>query len=337
MQPPTTLEQMMKIAVGVEGLARPDHGLPPARLAGHRVDAGRILVAGQRVAEQNGVAFVGVERAKSLIADRERRNAAAAVGDERLLDRKDSRPAVRSISPGVGLRWLKRDVALPLGFRQSFPHVRYAERIVRQHLGVGLTCQGPTCRGAGPGLGPPSLRASQSNRGAAMSLKDRFVASLLPMTRGRPRPSRRAPCALLRMRLPKALMVRSRRRRRLEPGGAPPCLSSRKQIAQRLASRRRAHQVDGGGELGEVLLARKTMVAVCDEGQRHGVGGEMFDDRQRMAPGHVRIAHALQNMDARMGADHAAEQQMLASLLDQAARDRRRSGAYRRAPQRPSP
>jgi len=49
--------------------------------------------------------------------------------------------------------------------------------------------------------------------------------------------------------------------------------------------------LDGGGELGEVFGARQAMVAVGDEGQRHRVGVQMFDDRQRVAPGHGFIAH----------------------------------------------
>ena len=45
-----------EIALGVDRLARPDHRLPPARLAGHRMHVGDVLVAGQRVADQHRVA-----------------------------------------------------------------------------------------------------------------------------------------------------------------------------------------------------------------------------------------------------------------------------------------
>ena len=44
-----------EIALGVEHLARPDQHVPPARLAGDRMRLGDILVAGQRVADQDGV------------------------------------------------------------------------------------------------------------------------------------------------------------------------------------------------------------------------------------------------------------------------------------------
>ena len=45
-----------EIALGVDRLAGADHGLPPARLAGDRMHVGDMLVAGQRVADQDGVA-----------------------------------------------------------------------------------------------------------------------------------------------------------------------------------------------------------------------------------------------------------------------------------------
>ena len=42
-------------AVGVDRLAGADHQLPPAGLAGDRIDVGDMLVAGQRMADQHGV------------------------------------------------------------------------------------------------------------------------------------------------------------------------------------------------------------------------------------------------------------------------------------------
>ena len=45
-----------EIALGVDRLAGADHGLPPAGLAGHRMHAGDVLVAGQRVADQHRIA-----------------------------------------------------------------------------------------------------------------------------------------------------------------------------------------------------------------------------------------------------------------------------------------
>ena len=64
-----------EIAVGVDRLAGADHGLPPAGLAGDRMHVGDMLVAGERVADQDGVAALGVERAVGLVGDLERRRA----------------------------------------------------------------------------------------------------------------------------------------------------------------------------------------------------------------------------------------------------------------------
>ena len=60
-----------EIAVGVDRPARPDHGLPPARLAGDRMIIRDMLVAGQRVADEDGVRLIGVEHAIGLIGDRQ--------------------------------------------------------------------------------------------------------------------------------------------------------------------------------------------------------------------------------------------------------------------------
>ena len=51
MQPPITFEQMMKYFLGVERTAGADQGFPPAGLAGHRMDIGDMLIAGQRMAD----------------------------------------------------------------------------------------------------------------------------------------------------------------------------------------------------------------------------------------------------------------------------------------------
>ena len=62
-------------AVGVDGLARSHHGRPPAGLAGDGMIGGDELVAGQGMADQDGVALVGVERAIGHIGDGEGRQA----------------------------------------------------------------------------------------------------------------------------------------------------------------------------------------------------------------------------------------------------------------------
>ena len=58
-----------EIAVRIDGLAGPDHYFPPAGLAGQRMGIGDMLVPGQRMADQNGIGFVGIERAIGLIGD----------------------------------------------------------------------------------------------------------------------------------------------------------------------------------------------------------------------------------------------------------------------------
>jgi hypothetical protein len=79
MQPPSTLTQMTKIAVGVDRQAGADHGRPPAGLAGDRMLVGDELVAGQGMADQDGVAAVGVEPAIGLIGQGKRAEFDAAV------------------------------------------------------------------------------------------------------------------------------------------------------------------------------------------------------------------------------------------------------------------
>ena len=61
-----------EVAVGVDGLARPHQGLPPAALARDRMGMGEVLVTGQRVADQDGVGAVRVEGAGRPVGDLER-------------------------------------------------------------------------------------------------------------------------------------------------------------------------------------------------------------------------------------------------------------------------
>ena len=74
-----------EVLVGVERPAGADHGLPPAGLAGHRMHIGDVLVAGQRVADQNGVGAIGIEFAIGLVGDLERREIDAAIELQRLI------------------------------------------------------------------------------------------------------------------------------------------------------------------------------------------------------------------------------------------------------------
>ena len=74
-----------EIFVGIERTAGTDHGLPPAGLARHRMHIGDMLIAGQRMADQNGVGPVGIEFAIGLVGDLERREIDAAIELQRLI------------------------------------------------------------------------------------------------------------------------------------------------------------------------------------------------------------------------------------------------------------
>ncbi len=79
MQPPSTLTPMMKKRLGIERLARAHHLFPPAGLAGDGMLAGQELVAGQRMAGEDGVGTRGVQLAIGLIGDGERAEIDAAI------------------------------------------------------------------------------------------------------------------------------------------------------------------------------------------------------------------------------------------------------------------
>src|SRR5215831_5283379 len=74
--------------VGVERTAGPHHGLPPAGLAGDRMHIGNMLIAGQRMTNQNGVGAIGIELAIGLIGDLERRQVDATIELQRLVRAK---------------------------------------------------------------------------------------------------------------------------------------------------------------------------------------------------------------------------------------------------------
>ncbi len=89
-----------EVTFGVDRLAGADHGLPPARLAGHRVGARHMMVAGERVADQHRIGALGVERAVGLVGDLERRELDAGVELERTVG---AEPRHRRVARRVGL------------------------------------------------------------------------------------------------------------------------------------------------------------------------------------------------------------------------------------------
>ena len=86
MQPPITLRADDEVAVGVERPAGTDHGFPPAGLAGDRMHIVDMLIAGQRMADQDGVGAIRIQFAIGLIGDLERRQIDAAIELQRLVD-----------------------------------------------------------------------------------------------------------------------------------------------------------------------------------------------------------------------------------------------------------
>jgi hypothetical protein len=72
-----------EIAAGVERQAVAHHALPPARLAGHRMALGDELVAGQGMADQDGVGTLVVEPAIGLPGDGEGPERDAAIERQR--------------------------------------------------------------------------------------------------------------------------------------------------------------------------------------------------------------------------------------------------------------
>ena len=68
-----------KEPVGIDRLAGSDERFPPAGFARHRVDVGDVLIAGECVANQNGVRLGSVEVAVSLVGNHVRVQALPAV------------------------------------------------------------------------------------------------------------------------------------------------------------------------------------------------------------------------------------------------------------------
>src|ERR1700694_2959340 len=66
----------------------------------------------------------------------------------------------------------------------------------------------------------------------------------------------------------------------------------------------------------DVLRPRQAVIAVLDHGQHHVVNRQPLRQCERMSPWHVRILRALQDANRAAHLDGAAEQQMVAALLD---------------------
>ncbi len=147
-------------AVGVDRPARADHRLPPAGLAGQWVAFGEVLVPGQRMADQDGVAAAGVQRAVGAVGDVDPRQALAAIQRER----PGSARAGGSGPMALGGGRVGRSTPLCMASRPQ-----RGNRAGRRH-------RHPVCPRARPGLCRSPCRAPATGRAAA----------------GPPRPARRA-------------------------------------------------------------------------------------------------------------------------------------------------
>src|SRR5207248_1080034 len=93
-----------EIALGVENAAGSDHRRPPAGRAGDRMGLGGILVAGQRMADQDRVAALLIEFSVCLIGNRERAEIDPAIEPEGLAHNEAvARPLLaRTLQQGCG-------------------------------------------------------------------------------------------------------------------------------------------------------------------------------------------------------------------------------------------
>ncbi len=95
----------------------------------------------------------------------------------------------------------------------------------------------------------------------------------------------------------------------------------------------------GGDQPLDVLRPRQAVVAVLHQSEHDVVARKARGELDRVLPRHVRVLHALQDAHRTAGLDHAAEQEMLTALLDQAAGDEigLPRNTARAAPMRPCP
>jgi len=85
LHPPRRFEETSEEAVGVDRLAGSDEVVPPAALCGIAVVSRGVRVAGQCVADDDGVRRVGVELSVGLVGDLDRGERGARVEHERVV------------------------------------------------------------------------------------------------------------------------------------------------------------------------------------------------------------------------------------------------------------
>ena len=93
-----------EITVGIDGPAGSHHCFPPARLAGDRMVVDGVLIAGQRMADQHGIAALSVQLAVSLIPDLQRPEVDPGIQPQRIVRREAHNQRMRMVrlAPAVG-------------------------------------------------------------------------------------------------------------------------------------------------------------------------------------------------------------------------------------------
>ena len=89
MQPPSTFEQITKYLIGIHRFSRAYDGFPPAGLARDGMAARHMLVARERMAHEDGVRALRIQRSIGLVGDLERDKQAAAIERQGFLASKD--------------------------------------------------------------------------------------------------------------------------------------------------------------------------------------------------------------------------------------------------------
>jgi hypothetical protein len=134
-----------EVAVGVDRLAGPNHGFPPAGFFGHRMQVGHVLVAGERVAHQHRIGAIGIQGAIGLVSDLQRAELNAGIEFERPVRPKTGqRGVVRLVRLARCIRRLAR--AAQIGFdhialrsRRAASLGNNASRVARRLGRWGLT------------------------------------------------------------------------------------------------------------------------------------------------------------------------------------------------------
>ena len=96
-------------------------------------------------------------------------------------------------------------------------------------------------------------------------------------------------------------------------GACSPSRGERRQLSG--TSRHERH--DRRFETAQILFPREAVIAILYEGQFDVAGAEPFDEFEGMVPGHVGVAHALQDANRQIEIEGCGANQVPPPLLDQ--------------------